>query len=156
MGKHVSLQPAIDLCEHGSQHLFFPIGEEVVEIAALKARMAEDAWNSLAANPSLPRLIVVHILLGAMVGLYMGPAPTLVATMFPVEVRSSGFSLAYNFAVTIFGNFAPFISTWLVGLTGSKLAVTFYVLAAVLVSLVSLACLEVGSKAVMSSGKQAA
>jgi MHS family proline/betaine transporter-like MFS transporter len=106
-------------------------------------------FASLAANPSLPRLIVVQVLLGAMVGLYTGPAPTLVATMFPVEVRSSGFSLAYNFAVTIFGGFAPFISTWLVGLTGSKLAVTFYVLAAVLVSLVSLACLGIGSKAGM-------
>ena len=110
-------------------------------------------FANLAANPSLQRLIVVQVMLGAMVGLYTGPAPTLVATMFPVEVRSSGFSLAYNFAVTIFGGFAPFISTWLVGFTGSKLAVTYYVLAAVLVSLVSLACLDVGSEAGIGSRK---
>ena len=111
-------------------------------------------FAALAADPSFGRLVMVQVLLGAMIGLYTGPAPTLVATMFPVQVRSSGFSLAYNFAVTIFGGFAPFISTWLVELTGSKLAVTFYVLAALLVSLVSLACLEGRSKVSVSYRKE--
>jgi MHS family proline/betaine transporter-like MFS transporter len=45
-------------------------------------------------------------------------------------VRSSGLSVAYNFAVTIFGGFAPFIATWLIGVTGSKLAPSFYLIAA--------------------------
>lgn len=99
-------------------------------------------FSFLSENASFVNLIVVQVLLGALVGCYTGPAPTLVAEIFPVEVRASGFSLAYNFAVTIFGGFAPFISTWLIGITGSKLAVTYYVIAAVLVSAVALMCLR--------------
>jgi MHS family proline/betaine transporter-like MFS transporter len=99
-------------------------------------------FSFLTYNPSLVNLIIVQVALGALIGLYTGPAPTLIGESFPVEVRSSGFSLAYNFAVTIFGGFAPFIATWLIATTGSKLAVTFYVMAAAIVSAVALIYLK--------------
>jgi MHS family proline/betaine transporter-like MFS transporter len=99
-------------------------------------------FSFLTAAPSFANLVIVQVLLGALVGIYTGPAPTLIAEMFPAEVRSSGFSVAYNFAVTIFGGFAPLISTWLIAETGSKLAVTFYVMAAMIVSAIALLCLR--------------
>jgi len=95
-------------------------------------------YSFIVANTSILNLCLVQIFLGAVVGLYTGPAPAFIGEMFPVAMRSSGFSLAYNFAVTIFGGFAPFIVTWLIGATGSKLAPSFYVMAGAAVSIVAL------------------
>jgi MHS family proline/betaine transporter-like MFS transporter len=46
--------------------------------------------------------------------------------MFPKAVRASGMSLVYSVGVALFGGFAPFISTWLLDATGSKLAPAWY------------------------------
>lgn len=111
----------------------------MIVAAALIAVSTYFAFAYLTAAPSLERLILVQLVMGALIGLYTGPAPTLMGEMFPIEVRSSGFSLAYNFAVTIFGGFAPFISTWLIASTGSKLAPAIYVMIATAVSILALA-----------------
>jgi hypothetical protein len=37
--------------------------------------------------------------------------------MMPVEVRTSGFALAYSLATAIFGGFTPVISTYLIHTT---------------------------------------
>jgi MHS family proline/betaine transporter-like MFS transporter len=47
-------------------------------------------------------------------------------------------SLAYNIAVTIFGGFGPFIIAWLISVTGSKAAPSYYMIFAAAVSLVAL------------------
>jgi MHS family proline/betaine transporter-like MFS transporter len=44
-------------------------------------------------------------------------------------------SVAYNFAVTIFGGFAPFFITWLIASTGSNMAPAIYVTIAAAISL---------------------
>lgn len=111
----------------------------MIVAAALIAGSAYFAFAYLTAAPSFERLILVQVVMGALIGLYTGPAPTLMGEMFPIEVRSSGFSLAYNFAVTIFGGFAPFISTWLIASTGSKLAPAIYVMIATAISILALA-----------------
>jgi MHS family proline/betaine transporter-like MFS transporter len=43
-------------------------------------------------------------------------------------------SIGYSLSTAIFGGFAPFISTWLIGLTGSPIAPAFYLTAAAIVS----------------------
>jgi hypothetical protein len=58
--------------------------------------------------------------------------------MCPKRVRASGMSLVYSVGVALFGGFAPFISTWLVNATGSKLAPAWYLVAMTLVSLLGL------------------
>jgi MHS family proline/betaine transporter-like MFS transporter len=60
------------------------------------------------------------------------------AELYPPQVRSTGLSIAYNFAVTIFGGFAPFIATALIARTGSPLAPAWYVMFAAAASLVAL------------------
>jgi MHS family citrate/tricarballylate:H+ symporter-like MFS transporter len=42
--------------------------------------------------------------------------------VMPVEVRTSGFSLAYSLATAIFGGFTPAIATALIEATGNKAA----------------------------------
>jgi MHS family citrate/tricarballylate:H+ symporter-like MFS transporter len=40
----------------------------------------------------------------------------------PLEVRASGFSLAYSLATALFGGFTPAVATWLIARTGNHAA----------------------------------
>jgi len=51
-------------------------------------------------------------------------------------------ALSYNISVPIFGGFAPFFAQILIGLTGSKLAPSYYMMATALLSLAALAMLR--------------
>jgi MHS family proline/betaine transporter-like MFS transporter len=74
---------------------------------------------------------------------YAGAAPAYYAEIFPTRVRYTALSIGYNIAVAIFGGFAPFIATWLVGATGSPYAPAAYVIiAAVLTGAILLRCRE--------------
>ncbi len=90
-------------------------------------------------SPSFVPLVVTQLIFGTLIAMYTGPAPTMLSELFPTNVRSTGLSLAYNFAVAIFGGFAPFIATVLIAWTGSKLAPTYYIIAANMVSLLAVA-----------------
>ncbi|MDE2609470.1 MAG: MFS transporter, partial [Burkholderiales bacterium] len=66
------------------------------------------------------------------------PMPALMSEIFPTRARSTGLSLAYSLGVTVFGGFAPFIVTWFIGVTADKLAPSYYVLAAAVISSIAL------------------
>lgn len=89
-------------------------------------------------SPTLPTLICVQTLLCIIVGLYVGVAPSALSEIFPTRVRSTGMSLTYNTATTIFGGFAPAILTWL-SQNGSTFAPAWYMTAAAIVALLALA-----------------
>ncbi|MCA6104278.1 MULTISPECIES: hypothetical protein [Bradyrhizobium] len=42
----------------------------------------------------------------------LAPLPASLSEFFPAGTGTSGLSLSYSFAVTVFGGFAPFIITW--------------------------------------------
>jgi MHS family proline/betaine transporter-like MFS transporter len=92
----------------------------------------------LASSPTLKTLLIVQAVLGVLMAAYMGPLPALMADIFPVHMRTTGLSISYSFGVAIFGGFAPFINTWLIQVTGSKLAPSFYLMLAAAISLVAL------------------
>ncbi|MGS7249697.1 MFS transporter [Pseudomonas anuradhapurensis] len=96
----------------------------------------------VAAAPSLERLLLMQLLLCTAIGGFFGPAPTALAEQFPVEVRSTGVSVAYNVAVMVFGGFAPLIVTWLSKALGTPVAPAFYVLFACLLTLLGTCCLK--------------
>jgi MHS family proline/betaine transporter-like MFS transporter len=64
--------------------------------------------------------------------------PALMSEIFPTHVRSTGLSIAYSIGVTIFGGFAPTIVETFIHLTGDKLAPSYYVATAALLSGLSL------------------
>jgi len=90
---------------------------------------------------STASLILVQTAFCVMVAMFVGVAPSTLAGIFPTRVRSSGMSLSYNFAVMIFGGFAPAILTWLTNMPGGGYAPAWYVMAACLVALVAIAFL---------------
>ena len=95
------------------------------------------AYSWLTSEPSIARLLVAQLSICVFVSVYFGVFSTVIAELFPANVRSLGMSLAYNIAVMIFGGFAQFIVTWLIRATGSPMAPAYYVMFGVMVGLVA-------------------
>ena len=93
---------------------------------------------ALAASGSPTRAFVAQAVLVVLLALYAGPGPAVYAELFPTRVRYTALSIGYNIPVAIFGGFAPFIATWLIQATGSILAPVAYVVAASLVTLLTM------------------
>src|SRR5690606_37244139 len=82
-------------------------------------------FQLLAGSPTFGTMILVQIIIGVLLAGYFGALPALLNDLFPTQTRTTGMSLAYNIAVTIFGGFAPFIIVWLISVSGNKLAPSF-------------------------------
>lgn len=95
----------------------------------------------LNAAPNSLSLTLFQVVFAILIAAFTGTAPAAMSEIYPPEVRSTGVSIAYNFAVTIFGGFAPFIATWLIAKTGYALAPAWYVTAAMSLSVVMIVAL---------------
>jgi MHS family proline/betaine transporter-like MFS transporter len=94
------------------------------------------AW--LVSTPTLLTLLIVQAVIAVLAAAYLGPLPALMSDMFPTRMRTTGLSVSYSFGVAIFGGFAPFINAWLVEMTGSKVAPSFYLMIAAAISLLGM------------------
>jgi MFS transporter, MHS family, proline/betaine transporter len=93
----------------------------------------------LKASPTLPTLIVVECIICLLVASFVGVAPAALSEIFPTGVRSTGMSLVYNGAFTVFGGFAPFILTWLTQRSGGSIySPAWYVMSAACIALVAI------------------
>jgi MHS family proline/betaine transporter-like MFS transporter len=106
--------------------------------AVLLLVLVYPAFTYLVAHPTFGTLLAMQIVFGFLMTGYFAALPGLLSEMFPVQTRTTGMSLAYNIAVTIFGGFGPFIIQWLISSTGSKAAPSYYMIFAAVVSLVAL------------------
>lgn len=89
-------------------------------------------------NPSLVVILMIQIAFGAILAMNDGTLPCFLAEIFPTRVRFSGFAFSFNVANAIFGGTSPFIATWLIHMTGNKMAPAWYLLAAAAVALVAM------------------
>jgi MHS family proline/betaine transporter-like MFS transporter len=87
---------------------------------------------------SLTAAIAAHAGLAAIESLFVSASLAAGAELFATQVRSSGYSIGYNVSVAVFGGTAPYVATWLVARTGNELAPAFYVIAAAIVTLLTL------------------
>ena len=74
----------------------------------------------LVREPSFTRLLTVELWLSFLFGSYNGAMVVFLTEIMPIDVRTSGFSLAYSLATAVFGGFTPAISTYLIHLTGNR------------------------------------
>ncbi len=74
----------------------------------------------LVRGPSFTRLLLVELWFSFIYGSYNGAMVVYLTEIMPVDVRTSGFSLAYSLATAIFGGFTPAFSTYLIHLTGNR------------------------------------
>ena len=99
-------------------------------------------------NQPLIVILMIQIAFGAILAMNDGTLPCFLAEIFPTRVRFSGFAFSFNIANAVFGGTAPFIATWLIQLTGNKMAPAWYLLAAAAVALIAmLASRETAHKA---------
>jgi MFS family permease len=71
-------------------------------------------------DPSFARLLSVELWLSFIYGSYNGAMVVFLTEIMPVDVRTSGFSLAYSLATAIFGGFTPALSTYLIHVSGNR------------------------------------
>jgi MFS family permease len=74
----------------------------------------------LVREPSFVRLLTVELWLSFLYGSYNGAMVVYLTEIMPVDVRTSGFALAYSLATAIFGGFTPALSTYLIHVSGNR------------------------------------
>jgi MFS family permease len=74
----------------------------------------------LVRDPSFARLLAVELWLSFIYGSYNGAMVVFLTEIMPVDVRTTGFALAYSLATAFFGGFTPAISTYLIHFTGNR------------------------------------
>lgn len=77
---------------------------------------------------------ISQILFAGIIGIYMGPIPTVLVEIFPTSVRFTGVALSYNLAAAIFGGTAPVVAMLLTKVTGDQYAISYYLIALALLS----------------------
>jgi MHS family proline/betaine transporter-like MFS transporter len=110
----------------------------MIASAVLIVLLIRPGFGFLLSHPNFEALAMFQIGSAILAALFIGPAPAAIAELFPVGVRSSGMGVAYNFSVTVFGGFAPFIATELIAQTGNPFSPTWYVIFACGLSLLTL------------------
>jgi MHS family citrate/tricarballylate:H+ symporter-like MFS transporter len=78
------------------------------------------AW--LVTSPSFGRLLAVELWLSFIYGSYNGAMIVALTEIVPLNVRTTGFSVAYSLATALFGGFTPAISTYLIHVSDNHAA----------------------------------
>jgi metabolite-proton symporter len=89
-------------------------------------------------NTKDPALVVLGIILGAIPhSLVYGPQAALIAEQFTPRMRYSGASIGYQLASIIAGGPAPLVATWLLATFQSGTAVSWYIAACAVISIIA-------------------
>lgn len=80
-------------------------------------------------------IVLIQVAFGALLAMNDGTLACFLSELFPTRVRYTGFAFSFNLANALFGGTAPFVATWLIGVTGNKLAPGWYLVLAALVAL---------------------
>ncbi|KVD78812.1 MFS transporter [Burkholderia sp. ABCPW 14] len=88
------------------------------------------ALQLIVSHPTPAVFLVMLTVLSGLHGMSGAALIVLIAESFPQRVRSTGFSIVYAVAVSLFGGTAQSIVTWLISSTGNPMAPTGYLLVA--------------------------
>ncbi|MDR1475664.1 MAG: MFS transporter [Holosporales bacterium] len=67
--------------------------------------------------------------------MYYGPIPATICSVFPIKTRLIGVSIAHNFAMAVFGAYAPTLATYLIKWSGDiSIPAALFVISALLTS----------------------
>jgi MHS family proline/betaine transporter-like MFS transporter len=72
------------------------------------------------------------------IGIYLGSSPAFMVETAPAHIRSTSVALGYNLTLGIVGGLTPLTATWLVHQTHSAVAPAFMIIAAALISFITL------------------
>ena len=107
---------------------------------------AYPALSWLVANPSFSHLLIVELWLSFLYGSYNGAMVVALTEIMPVEVRTTGFSLAYSLATATFGGFTPAACTYLIHALDNKAAPGLWLTGAAVMGLIATVVLFRGNQ----------
>ncbi|MBN8943861.1 MAG: MFS transporter [Rhizobiales bacterium] len=91
-------------------------------------------FQVILSGPSFATIVAIQIVFNLFIAAFSGAGPAALSELFPTHSRTTLMSIGYSLSVAIFGGFAPFIATYLIGATGSPISPTYYLIAAGIVS----------------------
>lgn len=137
----------VTVCVGVSNFIWLPImgsfsdrlGRKPLLIAAtvLAIATAYPALSWLVDHPSFSHLLMVELWFSFLYGSYNGAMVVALTEIMPVEVRTTGFSLAYSLATATFGGFTPAACTYLIHALGNKAAPGIWLTGAAVLGLVA-------------------
>jgi MHS family proline/betaine transporter-like MFS transporter len=86
--------------------------------------------------------LIGEVFFASILAFYLAPIPTAMVDLFPTRVRYTGMAVACNLCATFFGGTTPILSAKLLQMTANNMFLAYYVMAACVVSLVSLSFLR--------------
>lgn len=109
-------------------------------IATSALAMLASSWPifTLLLRPEFSCILIAQAWFAVLVGMYIGPVPTILVELFPTRIRYTGMALSYNISAAVFGGTAPMVCQWLLGVTGTAYSIALYVMLCAGVSLVTM------------------
>jgi MHS family proline/betaine transporter-like MFS transporter len=112
-------------------------------IALALLALAVAAWPlyewMLASGGSLPAVLTAHVVFFALLAVPLGSGPALFVELFPECDRLSGYSVAFNLGVGVFGGLTPMIASSLIAITGFAIVPAFYLMVVGVLAAIALA-----------------
>src|SRR3954463_7626125 len=127
----------------------------VYAVGAVAAAWAFAFFSLLATGSTAVIVFAVVVALVTHAAMY-GPQAAFIAELFSTELRCSGASMGYQLAGVLGGGIAPIVAIALVSATGTSFAVSAYVLAMVLLTLIALAAAPETSERSLREGSRVA
>lgn len=93
----------------------------------------------LESGGSMGVVVLAHAITFALLAVPLGSGPALFVELFPARDRLSGYSVAFNLGVGVFGGLTPMIVTSIIAATGVVIAPAWYLLVASAVAVNALA-----------------
>lgn len=145
-GKALAINTAMTVLVIPAMPLAAIVGDKLLPrrtwIALAIAGLALLSWPlhewMLSSGGSLPVVIAVHAVTFALLSVPLGSGPAFFVEMFPECDRLSGYSVAFNLGVGVFGGLTPMIATGLIAATGLATAPGLYMAAAGAVAVITL------------------
>lgn len=103
--------------------------------------MAWPAWRQFTQG-SLQGLVTAQVLLSMPLGLLFGIQGAMVTELCPAQARCTVYGVSYGTGIALFASTVPVLATWMVGAMGWRDGPILYVVATVMVSLITLALLR--------------
>jgi len=100
----------------------------------------------LDSDGSLVSILVAHAVFFTLLAVPLGSGPALFVELFPECDRLSGYSVAFNIGLGVFGGLTPMIAASLIAVTGAPVAPSLYLTLAALTAVVTLVLMPDNSR----------
>ncbi len=111
------------------------IGLALLAMACVSVPLSLWVVNS---HGALGAVLALHFVTFALLSVPLGSAPALFVEMFPESDRLSGYSVAFNVGLGVFGGLTPLIATSMIAVTGIAIAPSIYLFAAAMLAVFAL------------------